>query len=66
MYHTCGKDQSAALWYITDIALQRVVYCDIPRLVDSIYDVTSHIPRNLITKPLTTVIASMYSSGEEF
>ena len=26
MYHTWGKDQSAALWYISDIALQSVVY----------------------------------------
>ena len=27
MYHTCGsKDQSAVLWYISDIALQGVVY----------------------------------------
>ena len=53
MYHTCGKDQSAAPWYITDIALQSVVYCDIPRLaaVASIYSVTSHIPHNLIPKP---------------
>jgi len=53
MYHTCGKDQSTAPWCITDIALQSMVYCDIPRLavVVSIYVVTSHIPRNLIPKP---------------
>ena len=53
MYHTCGKDQCAAPWYITDIALQSVVYSDIPWLavVASIYGVTSHIPRNLIPKP---------------
>ena len=55
MYHTCGKDQSAAhaSWYITDIALQSMVYCDIPRfaVLASIYGVTSHTPRNLIPKP---------------
>ena len=35
MYHTWGKDQSAELWYISDIARHVVVA--------SIYGVTSHI-----------------------
>ena len=46
--------KSAASWYISDIALQSVVYIsDIPWhvVVVSIYGVTSHVTCNMIPKP---------------
>jgi len=40
--------KSAAPWYISDMALQSVIF---KYSMCSIYDVTSHIPCNLILKP---------------